>query len=236
MKLVLTCEHSGNLIPKDYLSLFKGADEVLNSHRGFDPGAHDLFSFLRKLADYSIEHQVSRLLVEINRSLGNPQLFSEFTRSLSEDEKVCVLNTYYHPYRNEVDQRIQHFISKGEQVLHLSIHSFTPILKGETRNADIGLLYDPGRREEKLFSQFVKKQLLQESPGLKVRFNYPYLGKADGFTTFLRRKFPKNYLGIEVEVNQKFVIQDQFPSELKSSILKAVSDVKNFLPQRLKSE
>jgi hypothetical protein len=39
---------------------------------------------------------------------------------------------------------------------------------------------------------------------LRVRRNYPYLGKADGFTTYLRRHFPVDrYAGVEFEVNPK---------------------------------
>lgn len=34
--------------------------------------------------------------------------------------------------------------------------------------------------------------------------NYPYRGRADGFTTQLRKRFPiKAYAGVELEVNQK---------------------------------
>ena len=33
--------------------------------------------------------------------------------------------------------------------------------------------------------------------------NYPYLGKADGFTTSLRQEFQERYIGIELELNQK---------------------------------
>jgi hypothetical protein len=55
-----------------------------------------------------------------------------------------------------------------------------------------------------------------------VRFNYPYLGKADGFTTFMRKQFPKNYIGIEIEVNQKFAANNTLKRELKEAIYKAV--------------
>lgn len=33
--------------------------------------------------------------------------------------------------------------------------------------------------------------------------NYPYLGKADGFTTSLREEFQEQYIGLELELNQK---------------------------------
>ncbi len=34
--------------------------------------------------------------------------------------------------------------------------------------------------------------------------NQPYKGSSDGFPTALRRKFPKHYIGVELEVNQRF--------------------------------
>lgn len=225
MKLVLTCEHAGNLIPREHQRLFSGAAEVLKSHRGYDPGAYDLYTFLRNIANYHKEHHISRLLVEINRSLGNSQVFSEFTRELSDSQKKDILEAYYFPYRKEVESQIDEIISNGDSVLHLSIHSFTPSLNGEERNADIGLLYDPRRSEEKLFCKNLKERLLKEDKDLKIRYNYPYLGKADGFTTFLRKRFPKNYLGIEVEVNQKFAVKNKFPSHLKMTFLKAISEI-----------
>jgi hypothetical protein len=42
---------------------------------------------------------------------------------------------------------------------------------------------------------------------LRVRRNYPYAGKGDGLTRHLRRRFPpREYVGIELEVNQRIVI------------------------------
>ncbi|MFZ0489378.1 MAG: N-formylglutamate amidohydrolase, partial [Salegentibacter sp.] len=114
---------------------------------------------------------------------------------------------------------------KGEEVWHLSVHSFTPQLKGETRNADIGLLYDPSRKMEKKISADFKRLLQEEIPALKIRYNYPYLGKADGFTTYLRKKFPKQYAGIELEVNQKFTENNRFPKGLKSAVLRSVREI-----------
>ena len=37
-----------------------------------------------------------------------------------------------------------------------------------------------------------------------MRRNYPYAGKGDGLTSYLRRRFPPGaYVGIELEVNQR---------------------------------
>jgi len=222
VKLVLTCEHAFNTIPKEYKYFFADTEETLKSHRGYDPGALDLFKELETLANFRRVQETGRLLVEVNRSKGHPYLFSEFTKDLSLQQKSKILEEYYFPYRNSVETKISEFIEKREKVLHFSVHTFTPELNGIIRNTDIGLLYDPARAGEKEFSKKIKQNLKNQNPNLEIRFNYPYLGKADGLTTYLRKKFPKNYWGIELEVNQKFVVNNKMESSVKKSLLLAL--------------
>ena len=45
------------------------------------------------------------------------------------------------------------------------------------------------------------------APELRVRRNYPYAGKGDGLTSYLRRRFAQSdYVGIELEINQGIVL------------------------------
>jgi len=222
VKLILTCEHAFNTIPQEYQDLFINAEEILESHRGYDPGALDLFNELKDLADFSSFHETGRLLVEVNRSKGHSNLFSEFTKNLSETSKIKLLKEYYFPYRNSIEKQISSLIRKGEKLLHFSVHTFTPNLNEEIRNTDIGLLYDPSRSAEKEFCINFKRNLKDQNPELKIRFNYPYLGKADGFTTYLRKRFPENYMGIELEINQKFVSKNQMDRQIKNAVYKAL--------------
>jgi len=222
VKLILTCEHAFNTIPQEDQALFINAQEILESHRGYDPGAFDLFNELKDLADFSSYHETGRLLVEVNRSKGHSNLFSEFTKKLSGTSKTKLLDQYYFPYRDSVEKQISNLIGKGEKLLHFSVHTFTPNLNDEIRNTDIGLLYDPARSAEKEFCINFKRNLKDQNPELKIRFNYPYLGKADGFTTYLRKRFPENYMGIELEVNQKFVNNNKMNSGLKEQIFSAL--------------
>jgi len=91
-------------------------------------------------------------------------------------------------------------------VIHISSHSFTPVLDGKARNADIGLLYDPARHGEVALCERWKNALTALAPHLKVRRNYPYAGKGDGLTRHLRRRYsPRVYVGVELEINQKHV-------------------------------
>lgn len=227
MKLVFSCEHGGNNIPEKYLELFKNAGAALNSHRGIDYGALDLFEFCKNLSDYSKKNTVSRLLIELNRSKHHPSLFSEYSKKLNEKDRVELLCEIYDPYRNDIEKEISNLIKSGEEVLHLSFHSFTPILDRVERNAGLGLLYDPARASEKTIAKKIKSLLTLSLPQLKIRFNYPYLGKADGFTSYLRRKFPENYSGIEIEINQKFSKANILEPHLKVGFYGAIESLRN---------
>jgi predicted N-formylglutamate amidohydrolase len=222
VRLVLTCEHGGNEIPETYEKRFPN-DTVLNTHRAYDLGALDLFQYLKPLSDVAFYSTTSRLLVELNRSLHHKMLFSEFTKNLSKIEKDNIIRDYYLPYRLSIEEKICDYVNCSEEVLHLSVHSFTPQLNGNTRTCDIGLLYDSKQQKEQAFCKNLKALLLKHNPNINVRFNYPYLGKADGFTTFMRKQFPVNYIGIEIEVNQKFAANNILERELKEAIYKAIS-------------
>jgi predicted N-formylglutamate amidohydrolase len=203
--VVITCEHGGNRVPARYRAWFDGHAALLNSHRGFDPGALELARRFAKAGGWPLHFSTTtRLLVELNRSSHHRALFSAVTRACDAEVKAVILRDYYEPYRQEVQDEIEHEVLRGRRVLHLSVHSFTPELNGEIRRADVGLLYDPRRRGEVAFCEAWRAELRSSCPALTVRRNYPYLGSADGFTTALRKRFPpKSYAGVELEVNQR---------------------------------
>jgi hypothetical protein len=71
----------------------------------------------------------------------------------------------------------------------------------------VGLLYNPGRRGEAELCARWKSSLEELAPQLRVRRNYPYAGKGDGLTSYLRQRFaPVAYVGIELEINQSIVV------------------------------
>lgn len=207
LQLVVSCEHAGNQIPRAYRQLFRGASKVLASHRGYDPGSLDVGRYFAREFDAPLfVTSVSRLLVEVNRSVGHSSLFSEWSSPLSEADRRRLMEMYYEPHRSNVESRIRDAIRRKSRVIHVSMHTFTPVLRGETRRADVGLLYDPGRPGEKRLCSHWRDALAESRRDLIVRKNYPYRGAADGFTTALRKRYADNdYLGIELELNQKWV-------------------------------
>lgn len=204
--LVITCEHGGNRIPAKYRKLFDGAEGTLDSHRGHDPGALEMAHELASAFDAPlVATTVSRLLVENNRSPHHRTTFSEYTRDVSRSEKERILERYYTPYRTKVESAVR-ALARGGRVLHVSSHSFTPVLGDKVRNADVGLLYDPHRAGELELCALWQKRLRAMAPELRVRRNYPYVGWSDGLTTYLRTRLPPDrYVGVELEMSQRFV-------------------------------
>lgn len=205
--LVLTCEHAGNRIPASFAYLFQRAGHDLSSHLGWDPGALRITKQLAGFfeVDYHA-YDYSRLLIEVNRSVGHPQLFSGYTRDLSQSVKKYLIKTYYEPYREKVTRKMAASVEAKRLVVHLSVHTFTPVWEGKQRAVEIGLLFDDKRKAEKKFCETWCSSLAEAGPPYTVRYNEPYHGADDGLTTYLRTLFPeKYYLGLELEVNQKFV-------------------------------
>lgn len=210
--VLVTCEHAGHVVPPEYAPLFAGAEGLLRSHRGWDPGALGVAqSLARALRAPLMGVTTTRLLIEANRSPDHPELFSSFTRPLAASERERIRGVYYLPHRRAVRAWIAARNGGGDRpddrgirgrVLHIGVHSFTDVLDGQVRAVDIGLLFDPARRAESELCHAWRTGLESTYTG-RVRFNEPYLGTDDGLTTALRSQFPDPaYAGIEIEVRQ----------------------------------
>jgi len=206
VELILSCEHGGNRVPARYRRFFADCEWLLASHRGYDPGA---LAVARELAAATgaplFYSTTTRLLIELNRTLDHPQLFSTRATRMTSAMRAELLRRYYLPYWRGVESRVARALRSGHAVVHLSCHSFTPQLAGVERNADVGLLFDPRRALEAEFCRLWRAALRRRAPRLRVRHNYPYQGTTDSLTRALRGKFARRpYLGLALEINQKF--------------------------------
>ena len=217
MKLMLTCEHASNRLPASFKKAVP--TEVLKTHRAYDIGACAVFRKLVRFAkpEFHCEGKFSRLFVDLNRTITNKSVFSEYHETLRANDKSVAEKTkaqataYWMEYRKTIEKFVESALKSKKRtaksepsVVHLGIHSFTPELNGKVRNADIGILYDPARPQECAYAQVIKDEIKRLYPTMKIRFNYPYKGSSDGLTTTLRKKFGPRYVGIEIEINQKF--------------------------------
>jgi len=216
--IILSCEHAGNAVPENLSYLFNAEPEVLETHRGWDLGAWKLAEFLSvKLNAPLVGCHITRLLVEANRSSDSTELFSSFSSILPDSEKEKLIREHYLPYRSKLQTLIE---EAKKPVLHLSIHSFTPMWNGIERSVDIGILFDPQRNSESNYSHRLKQELEKQLPLLSTKYNEPYKGTDDGITTWVREFYSEEtYTGIELEVNQKFAVTlNAIQNEIAKSI------------------
>ncbi len=228
LNLILTCEHAGNEIPDEFSKTFRVGRTTLMSHRGWDPGALALALEYQKATKAKLfAYPYTRLLIEANRSIGHPQLFSEYSDALAPSDKQILIEQYYLPYRKRIRDAIKSRLSAGMGVLHLSVHTFTPVLDPEKRAFDIGLLYDPARPGEKTFCRKWKQIIQSQNPDTVIYMNRPYRGNSDGLTTTFRKQFPPNrYLGVELEVNQKNLLSSgKFPASFSQLLTESLIQV-----------
>lgn len=226
-RYLVTCEHGGKEVPAEYRTLLEMAQPLLDTHRGYDAGALAMAQALAGALDAHLLYATTtRLLVDLNRSLGNPRIFSEAMRHAPPEVRREIIEAHYLPYRNEVERVVEHETSTGHRVVHVSSQSFVPELDGEVRHADVGLLYDPRRPGEVALCRRWEQALAARAPALRVRRNYPYPGTADGLTTAMRRKFgPESYVGIELEINQRFLESEAAWAAVRDAVIGALLDV-----------
>ncbi len=207
VQLIFSCEHGGNQVPDDYQVSFGSprARQLLQSHRGWDPGALEAAQSLATDAGQPLlASTITRLLVDLNRSLDHPHLHSEVVSHFSAPEREQLLRRYYAPYRKQLAQRLQEAVQSGHFALHLSVHTFTPRYCGNLREFEIGLLFDPDRTNENRICTQWRQRLMKTSSRCRVELNQPYLGIDDGLTTAMRSQFPDgHYAGIELEINSR---------------------------------
>jgi predicted N-formylglutamate amidohydrolase len=98
---------------------------------------------------------------------------------------------------------VEEALADGGRVLHVAVHSFAAQLDGVRRDGDVCFLYDSRRKREAALFRAWGARLAERARALRVRYNYPYLGLADGLPSWLRRRHSEaRYLGLELEVNQ----------------------------------
>lgn len=232
LAIMVSCEHATNHVPQEWLHLFSddlsNDSGMLETHRGWDPGALQLAKQAAKFFGVPLHQgEVTRLLVDLNRSPHNHRRFSSFMRNLTPMQKLELDLSYHLPYWMEVcDELDSHLELKGRRVLHMSFHSFTPVLNGEERRCELGLLFDPSRPWEATVAHRWQELLAAALPQLRVRRNQPYRGRADGVTCAMRKRASARlYAGIELEVNQALLADAKTWKRTQRAVLATLEEL-----------
>lgn len=170
--LVMVCEHAGALVPAPWQDL--GLDKAyLATHFAFDPGAGPMTRALcADLGAPGVLARYSRLFLDYNRY---PQDWEQMRPdmggipvpgNLAPDDADRALRHQIAaaPLADAIDSAA---LGRGAMV---AVHSFTPVMNGQARTLDIGVL---GRRDCRFLRTLVAV-LQGAAGGLRVTENAPY--------------------------------------------------------------
>ena len=205
--LLLVCDHASNTMPSDFGNL--GLDHAdLSRHIAWDIGAAEVTRDLaRRLNAPAILSRFSRLLIDPNRSFDDPTLIPQISdgvvipgnRDLSEPQRTERIQRFHRPYHDAVSALIDRLLERQSSLDIISVHSFTPIIKGYERPWEIGILWN---RDPRLPEPMIAHL---RALGLTVGDNEPYSGRDGHGYTQHRHADDRGLANALVELRQDLV-------------------------------
>jgi len=205
--VLLICDHATRFIPRALGAL--GLDKAyLTRHIAWDIGIADVTRRLAERLDApAMMSHFSRLIVDPNRQPDNPTLIPEISdgvivpgnRSLSDRQVELRLDTFFRPYHRAINVQLDHMQENGPTPALVSMHSFTPVMRGEERPWEIGILWnrDP-RLPQPLMSRL-------RAEGLTVGDNLPYSGADEHGYTQHTHGDSRGLANVLIEVRQDLI-------------------------------
>ena len=211
--IVLVCEHASNFLPPNLNGLGL-SEQQLKSHIAWDPGALGTAKLMAHNLDAAlVASQVSRLMYDCNRPphsstaipLTSEKQLIPGNSSLTPAAKEQRVEAYYKPFEAALTQCIDRLVLP----LVVTIHSFTPIYLGQTRDVEIGVLYDADQR----FADAFMRQA-GEQPRFNIQRNQPY-APTDGVThTLKHHALSRGLLNVMLEIRNDLISTPEQQKEM----------------------
>jgi predicted N-formylglutamate amidohydrolase len=218
--ILFTCEHASNRIPAPWRP--RPADQkLLQLHWGYDIGARNLTEALVGLGlGDAVMARFSRLLIDCNREPSDPTAILEhcdegsphFNQRLSLEERTRRIQRFHKPFHQALDARLQSCPAR----LLISIHSFTPSFRGQSRPWQAGVLFD---RFDELAESWVAALQAQ---GLNTAANEPYSGKAGLIYSASRHGHTHKIPYLELEIRQDCIASKRAAKHMARKIAASI--------------
>lgn len=205
--ILFVCDHAGRQTPACLDSLGLPSSEY-ERHVAWDIGAGPLTQALSEALRATAFFQTySRLVVDCNRAIGAQDQFVAVAdgapvpanQGLDEAAMAARLDAIYHPYHNAIAAEIDARLARRQATAVVSIHSFTPAMRGDARPWHMGVLHD-GRSP----SSERMLELLRAEPGMLVGDNAPYAMDGVDYTV-PRHAIDRGLPYLELEIRQDLI-------------------------------
>jgi len=206
-RLLLVCDHASSFVPRRLGRL--GLDEAqLARHIAWDIGAGELARALaRRLDAPALLSGFSRLVIDPNRRLDDPTSIVQISdgtvvpgnRDLAPAARAARVEDLFRPYHAAVDREIARLAARAPVPAVISVHSFTPVMKGEARPWQVGVLWD---RDPRLPLPLLERL---RADGLEVGENQPYSARGGNGYTLEAQAAPRGLPHVLIEVRQDLI-------------------------------
>ena len=225
--ILLVCDHASCRFPQRLGDM--GLDPFARRcHLAVDIGAGPLTERLAaSVGATAVLAQYSRLVVDCNRQLMDPSAFLEFgdgilvpgNRGLQKQDRKARADAIYWPYHKAVDAQVQRLRNLGTPPAFIAVHSFTPVMNGESRPWQMGVLWDTDQRLRDIFLDGFS------AAGYLVGDNEPYSGKAPQDFTIDHHAEKIGLPHIGIEIRQDLIDDDDGVAQIADIMHSIVASI-----------
>lgn len=224
--LIFLCDHASNAVPPE-LGTLGLPPEAFRTHIAYDIGAKALtIELSKRFSAPALLGPWSRLVVDLNRGEDDPTVVMRLSdgriipdnRDITRTEIDERIARYHAPYHATIGERIAEVEARGQTPVLISIHSFTPVWRGDPRAWQFGILWD---RDDRLARPLIER--LRREKGFAVGDNEPYTGALQNDTMY-RHATMKGLPHVLIEIRQDLIDDEIGVSEIASRLEAALRD------------
>ncbi|TPE49389.1 N-formylglutamate amidohydrolase [Amaricoccus solimangrovi] len=208
--ILVLCDHATNRVPPSVAGGDLGLPAAeMARHIAHDIGARGVAVELsRRLDAPALLTRFSRLVIDPNRGEFDPTLLMRLydgtiipgNRDADAEERERRLDAWHRPYHQAITAEIDAMLAAGREPALVSIHSFTPRLRGRpARPWHVGVLWD---RDDRVARPLIER--LAAESDIVVGDNEPYHGALEGDTMF-RHGTMRGLRHVLIEIRQDLI-------------------------------
>jgi len=208
---LLTADHAGRQIPRRLARLGVPETELLR-HIAWDIGIAGVTERLSALLDATAVLQTySRLVIDCNREPSMPTSVPEISEltpifgnvDLCPADRAMRVREIFAPYHDRIASLLDARSAAGRRTVLVTMHSFTPVFKGETRTVEIGVLFNRDARMARALLT-----LLRAERDINVGENAPYaITDTSDYTAPVHGE-GRGLPHVEIEIRQDLIADD----------------------------
>ncbi len=236
--LMIICDHASNRLPRNLGGM--GLDPaLLGLHIAYDIGARQVAEILSKkfnapllLANYS------RLVVDLNRHPGDPEMFMEVSdghnipgnQTLDSESLSVRMDSIFEPYHQKLESMLINLRQNFSQPMIVSVHSFTDIFQEVERPWSFGVLWD--RDEDLAIKLLANLSELgrQCQPPLNIGDNQPYHANSPQGYAMVAHAEKNNTEMALIEIRQDLICQSDGQQWAAELLFEALNPLLKFTP------